>query len=101
MKRVWYSVSLVIVLLSTFHLSLADELDDGTATAEIRGKIIDSSTKEPLVGANVLVEHTTVGAATNLDGEYRVLLALVGELRLVSSMMGYRAAKKNSHSGIR
>ena len=39
-------------------------------TFSLKGKIIDSKTKEPLIGANVVVLGTAIGAASNMDGEF-------------------------------
>ena len=39
-------------------------------TLSLKGKIIDSKTKDPLIGANVVVLGTALGAASNMDGEF-------------------------------
>ena len=39
-------------------------------TFQLKGKIIDSKTKDPLIGANVVVLGTALGAASNMDGEF-------------------------------
>ena len=39
-------------------------------TFSLKGKIIDSKTKEPLIGANIVVLGTALGAASNMDGEF-------------------------------
>ena len=36
----------------------------------LKGKIIDSKTKEPLIGANVIVVGTGQGSASNINGEF-------------------------------
>ncbi len=41
---------------------------------KIEGKVIDASTLEPIVQANVLVEGTINGAATNLNGYFNLVL---------------------------
>ena len=38
-------------------------------TGKIAGVIIDKSTQEPLIGANVFLEGTGLGAATDVDGD--------------------------------
>jgi hypothetical protein len=42
------------------------------STGSITGTIIDSETKEPLVGANILVEGTRNGTSSNLDGYFNL-----------------------------
>ena len=39
-------------------------------TGKIAGEVKDAQTGEPVIGASVLIEGTTQGAATNLDGYY-------------------------------
>jgi len=60
----------------------------------IYGKIVDAKTKEPLPGANVFVEHTTIGAAADEHGEYIIHKVPVGQLHVVASMMGYKREHK-------
>jgi len=56
----------------------------------IKGVVLDRETQEPLPGANVIVEHTTVGAATRDDGTFEIKNAPTGTIRLAASMIGYR-----------
>ena len=62
-------------------------------TGKIRGKVIDKSTGEPLPFANVIIEGTTIGAATDLNGEYIIVNVPVEIYTLVASMMGYSSMK--------
>ena len=39
-------------------------------TSQVVGTVIDSETGEPLIGAQVKVEGTTIGALTDLDGKF-------------------------------
>lgn len=62
-------------------------------TGKIGGKIIDSETKDPLPGVNVIIEGTTMGAATDVNGSYVILNVPVGTYNLSVSMMGYGVVK--------
>lgn len=62
-------------------------------TGKIRGKVIDESTGEALPFANVYLEGTTIGGATNLDGEYVILNIPVGTYVVVASVIGYKNVK--------
>ncbi|MFQ5750932.1 MAG: carboxypeptidase-like regulatory domain-containing protein, partial [bacterium] len=42
------------------------------STGQIHGTVRDAETGDPLPGANVLLEGTAIGAATDLKGEYRI-----------------------------
>ena len=56
---------LSIVLVS--QISLA-----GT-TGKLAGKVTSKDTGEPLIGANVMINGTPLGAATDLTGNYYIL----------------------------
>lgn len=58
-------------------------------TGKLAGVIKDSDTGEPLVGANILLEGTNFGAATNIDGEYVILNIHPGKYRVKISFIGY------------
>lgn len=58
-------------------------------TGRIQGTVTDAQTGQPLVGANVLIVGTTMGAATNLEGYYSILNVPPGEYDLRISMIGY------------
>jgi len=55
----------------------------------ITGKIVDSETGDALIGANVFLQGTMIGAACDLDGNYRIEKILPGKYPLIISMMGY------------
>lgn len=60
------------------------------ATGSIIGTVKDAQSGEGLPGANVIIEGTALGAATNLDGEYRIERVPPGKYTLVVSFIGYQ-----------
>ena len=42
-------------------------------TGKISGIVKDADTDEPLIAANVIVQGTAFGAATDLDGSYYII----------------------------
>ena len=58
--------------------------------ADIKGIVIDKSNKEPLVGATVLVEGTTTGAITDIDGNFIINGIDEGNHALVVSYVSYK-----------
>jgi outer membrane receptor protein involved in Fe transport len=58
-------------------------------TGKIRGKVVDRESKEPLVGANVALEGTSMGARTDVDGEYTILSVPAGTYSVKASFVGY------------
>jgi outer membrane receptor protein involved in Fe transport len=58
-------------------------------TGKIAGKVVDAETGEGIPGVNIILVGTTMGAATNLDGEYTILNIPPGTYELKASAMGY------------
>ena len=79
-----YRLSLLIVIMSYCTVLFA-----GT-TGKVSGKVIDEETKEPIIGANVILEGTYFGAATDLEGDYFINNITPGKYNLKISAIGYR-----------
>jgi len=60
-------------------------------TGKIAGEVIDKQTGDPLIGANVIVKGTDLGAATDENGEYYILQVPPGTYELECSYIGYHA----------
>src|SRR5690606_16223773 len=58
-------------------------------TGRIVGTVVDATSGETLPGANVLVEGTNIGAATNLDGQFVIPSVRPGLQTLRASYVGY------------
>ena len=61
----------------------------GQARGSIVGQVTDANSEQPLPGANVVVEGTTIGTATDADGRYRLPELSAGTVQLVVSYIGY------------
>lgn len=59
-------------------------------TGKITGVIIDKDTKLPLVGVNVVLQGTMMGASTDENGRYFILQVSPGVYTLTASMIGYK-----------
>lgn len=58
-------------------------------TGTIKGVIVDAKTDEPLIGASVLIEGTTHGAAADLDGNFVIQNVPAGSHTLIASYVSY------------
>jgi outer membrane receptor protein involved in Fe transport len=70
-------------------ISLISTIAFGGTTGKLSGVIKDAETGEPLVGANVMIEGTSFGAATNIKGEYVILNIPPGRYNVKISFIGY------------
>ena len=81
MKSIYYLLFALVICWSTAAVA--------GNTGKIAGEIKDGQTGETLVGANVLIEGTSMGAASNLDGYFVILNVQPGKYTLVASAVGY------------
>ena len=82
-------------LLSTsFVLLFINPLFSGT-TGKLSGVLSDKETGDPLIGANVMIEGTSLGAATDINGSYYVLQVPPGIYKVKFSMIGYQTLIMN------
>ncbi|MBX2961445.1 MAG: carboxypeptidase-like regulatory domain-containing protein [Cyclobacteriaceae bacterium] len=77
--RFTYLALFILIGVSTF-----------AQTGSITGKITDSKTGEEIIGANVAIQGTSVGDATNLDGKYTIANVKPGTYSLVISFLTYK-----------
>lgn len=57
---------------------------------KLRGTVADAATGETLIGANVVLKGTTVGATTDIDGRFELRVSELPPYTLVVSFMGYQ-----------
>lgn len=58
-------------------------------SGSVRGRILEESTGEAAIGANVLVDGTSIGATTNLNGEFTIGGVPTGKQTLKISYIGF------------
>jgi len=78
-------VSLLALLVFMFSATLF-----AGQTGKISGKVVDSETGEPVIGANIVIEGTYLGAAADFDGYYFINNIPPGEYRIIASAVGYQ-----------
>lgn len=82
-------LTILSLLVFVAPLFLNQVLEAGT-TGKVVGVISDQETKSPLPGANIVIEGTMMGSATDLDGQFTMLNIPPGKYALKVSMMGYQ-----------
>ena len=84
-----------ILTLSFVCLSIITiNLNAGTQ-GKLFGTIIDKTTGEFLVGANIYLEGTSLGAASDEEGKYIIINITPGTYNIVVEYVGYRTLKFN------
>ncbi len=77
-------IKLAIFMLLFFPLILFAQ------TGKIVGTVTDARTGEPLIGANVTIEGTLLGTATDIDGNLLILNVGPGTYGLRTTYIGYQ-----------
>lgn len=73
---IWFSFLLIVGLASAGH------------TQNLRGRIVDASTNEPLAFANVYYNNTTIGVQSDVEGKFSIK-SMGLQVELVVSYLGY------------
>ncbi len=77
-----------IALILVLSIFLSGSLHAGT-TGKVVGKVIDEETGQPLIGANLILKGTSMGAAADITGSYMILNVPPGAYTLIVRMIGY------------
>lgn len=59
------------------------------AQTTVKGTVYDEQLKEPLIGANILIENTSEGTTTELDGSFELTTSRKAPFTLIVSYTGY------------
>ena len=59
-------------------------------TGKLAGKVTVKDTGEPMIGANVLINETDLGSATDAEGNYYILQVPPGTYSVRFTMIGYQ-----------
>jgi hypothetical protein len=81
----------VFVTLCTAALIFLSAVAFAGTTGKISGTVKDTKTGEPLPSVNVVVEGTSLGAATNPDGYFAIINVPPGRYKVVANLVGFKA----------
>ena len=78
-----------IIVLLGFALFLPFQLK-AQSTGTLSGTIVDAESGETIIGANVVIEGTSTGASTDIDGKYTIRDIEEGTYTFVFSYISYQ-----------
>ena len=89
------TINTLLLIAFSFNSAYAqddfsDDVSEGTETITISGSVKDASSGNPIAGANVIVEDTDLGSATDEDGNFTIEDVLPGS-ELTASVIGYES----------
>lgn len=91
MKQIKYTFVIAAALLHVLFVNSINASDIPPKGKIVTGRVIDKKTLEPLPGANVVIQGTLLGAATDNKGEFSITGIQVNEVTISVSMVGYRS----------
>jgi hypothetical protein len=74
--------NLILFFLATVTMS---------AQTTVSGKVVDSNSGTPIPGVNVKVVGSSIGVATNFDGEYTIMVTQKPPFKLQASSVGFQS----------
>ncbi|MFA4923310.1 MAG: TonB-dependent receptor, partial [Ignavibacteriaceae bacterium] len=80
-------ITFVLILLASMSIVYAGQGD-------LKGKVKDGETGERLIGANVVLKGTNLGAATDENGNFSITKIPEGEYRVLVTFIGYTSTSR-------
>lgn len=74
----------IFAILSIISVAFA------ASTGKITGIVLDDISGDPLIGVNVMIAGTSMGAATDLEGYFTILNVPPGLYEVVATFIGYK-----------
>lgn len=87
--KVWVSSIIILTAISG--------LEAGTS-GKISGQVTNQNSGDPLIGVNVIIDGTSLGAATDVNGNYSILNIAPGIYTVNCSAIGYKKISATSVS---
>lgn len=85
MKKIIVIISVLILHVNMF----------AQGAGIITGKVIDKTTKQPLIGVNLIVVGTSIGAASDIDGNFKIINLQPGTYSVTASYIGFTESSKS------
>lgn len=81
-----YMAALLLIAFAVFSFA--------ATTGKISGRVYDATTEEPLAGANVIINGTSLGAAADAEGYYTILNVPPATYSVTASYVGYASLEQ-------
>lgn len=82
-----------LAILLSIIVTAFPNVSTGQITGDINGSVLNSENNKPIVGANILLEDTFLGAATDENGNFAIRNVPVGEYTISAGVIGYGVKK--------
>jgi len=79
----------ILLILPLLIFTVSNNLNAQGQRGKIAGTVVDAVTGDVLIGANVIVQGTTLGAASDFDGRFVILNVPPGVYTVSASLVGF------------
>ncbi|MBN1398440.1 MAG: TonB-dependent receptor [Bacteroidetes bacterium] len=79
----------ILLLIFVSFIPVLYSQQNPIETGIIKGEVLDRATKEPLIGANILVVGTTIGSSADAGGQFSISRVPIGIHSLRVTAVGY------------
>ena len=83
----------ILILNIVFLLAFSSSVFCQNSKGKVSGTAVDAETGDPLIGANIYLENTSMGSASDLDGNFLIMGVPAGNYTLIVSVIGYADTK--------
>ncbi|MCF8242289.1 MAG: TonB-dependent receptor [Melioribacteraceae bacterium] len=83
----------LISLINILLILIITQAHFAQTTGKVTGNIVDAKTGEAMMGANILLEGTSLGAAADLNGDFIIINVPPGKYTLAAKMIGYKTIR--------
>src|SRR5690606_27325974 len=81
----WNSIIYILCLLAALQINGFSQ-----TSGKLVGRVTDQN-GEPLIGANVILDGTNMGAASDIEGYYSIINVRAGTYKIRFRFLGYKA----------
>src|SRR4030066_1595521 len=92
-KNAFYSSLIIFIVLFSIPVLAASPY------GQIKGTVTDAETGEKIIGANIIVRNTILGASSDINGKYVITELQPGKYQLECHFIGYEKRMTNDLRG--
>lgn len=88
-------MSRILLLIGYFFILISQSLAQSSDFGNIKGRILDQASKQPIIGANIALSNTSLGAISDTLGYFKILNLKAGVYGISVSYLGYETQQIN------
>ncbi|NOZ60220.1 MAG: TonB-dependent receptor [Calditrichaeota bacterium] len=86
MKKIFLNIAFIFIFAAVVNLQ-----GQVSTHGSLEGDVLDVKTKEPLIGANIVILGTNIGTMSDLQGHFFLKKVPVGNYSIKATIIGYKS----------